>query len=76
MRIRDIDPFNVVATIILITVFIVGVIVLANARIHETPCTLNQPTTFECRSYQVDQCLKSELYTREECIALVGGGGK
>jgi uncharacterized membrane protein len=31
-------------------------------------------TTFECRNAAVMECVRSEGYTRNECIELVGGG--
>lgn len=34
------------------------------------------PDSFECKSERVAQCLASEDFTREECIILIGGGGK
>jgi len=33
-------------------------------------CTNN---TFECRQTQFQKCMKTELYTRQECIDMVGG---
>lgn len=35
---------------------------------------MNQQS-FECKNAKVEQCLASEQYSREECIALIGGGG-
>lgn len=41
---------------------------------NENPCWSVNDQTFQCRQYQFDQCLQSETFTRDECIALVGGG--
>lgn len=38
------------------------------------PCITSQ--SFECKNHRVEQCLASEDYSRAECIALIGGGGK
>lgn len=32
-------------------------------------------STFLCKDIQVEECAKSDRYSREECVALVGGGG-
>lgn len=32
-------------------------------------------STFECRKIQFDQCMKTELYSRPECINLIGTNG-
>lgn len=38
------------------------------------PCIYEQ--SFACKDARVEQCLQSEQYSREECIALIGGGGR
>lgn len=38
------------------------------------PCLSSQ--SFECKNHRVEQCMTSEDYSREECIALIGGGGR
>ena len=58
--------------LILILVAVVVLVILAIITNGNNPCAIDK-TTYECRNYQVEQCLKSEQYSREECIALVGG---
>jgi pilus assembly protein Flp/PilA len=38
------------------------------------PCVYEQ--SFECKDQRVNQCMQSESYSRDECIALIGGGGQ
>jgi pilus assembly protein Flp/PilA len=40
----------------------------------DTRCSNAQ--SFECKNARVEKCLASEAYSREECIALIGGGGR
>jgi hypothetical protein len=60
---------------------IVGVLALAllfikaftdDVRSNPQNCNNN---SFECRNIQVQECVKSEQYTRDECIKLVGSNG-
>lgn len=70
--------------LILVLVAVVVIVILAllgpaigNVFSNHTgdPCYYqNNKTSYACRNYQVSQCLKAEQYTRDECIALVGGG--
>lgn len=54
--------FIVVAVVATVIVFLVSY------GFNDDYCTLN---TFHCRDHQVQMCLKSEQYSRDECIKLV-----
>lgn len=38
------------------------------------PCTA--PRSMACLDHRMQECLARETYTRAECVALVGGGGR
>lgn len=69
--------------LVLVTVVIIVILALLGPTIGNifqniqngigSPCANSQ--SFECKNYRVEQCLASEEYSREECIALIGGGG-
>lgn len=56
--------------ILVAVVVIVLVLVLSGSN---SACFMDK-TSFACKNQRVEECLKSEQYTREECIALIGGG--
>jgi hypothetical protein len=61
-------------TFALVIVVIIVILALASIFSSDNPCfkTTSQ-TTYEYRNDQVEQCLKSEQYSRDECIRLVSG---
>lgn len=65
--------------LILILVAVVVIVILAVlgpnvGNLFNKPCM--SADSFECKNARVEQCLASEQYSREECIALMGGNGK
>lgn len=58
--------------LVLIAVIIIVVVSLLGSAIN-SPCHDYKDTSFVCRDYQLQQCIKSEKYSEEECMALVGG---
>jgi hypothetical protein len=68
------DFLFMIAVVIVLTLLLGGLILLISMLpLFNQPCSF--PASFACRNLQVQRCVESELYTREECIALVGGGG-
>lgn len=67
----------VTVVLILAVVFLgppIGDLFQRAADYDSRPC--RYPDSFECKSEQVARCLATEEFTREECIILIGGGGK
>lgn len=65
---------EILLTLIVLTA--VGAIVYLLAGLFDPnrpPCSRSS-ISFECKDSLVRDCLNSEKYTRDECIALVGGG--
>lgn len=60
--------------IVVLLIVIVATIGPKIGVIQEDPC-FTQPGSFECRDAQVNQCLETERYTKDQCVILVGGGG-
>lgn len=71
-RIFEVLTFLFLMALVVALVLVVGWLVVARTEAPKNPCSF--PTSFECRHLQVQKCVESELYTRAECIALVGGG--
>lgn len=64
----------VVIIVIVAVVGAIGIVVLVIQFQNNPPvCIKTDDLSYQCRDYQVQQCLKDEQYTREECISLVGG---
>ena len=64
----------IILALILIAALL-GILTLGVAKlsgIAKNPCAITR--SFECSDYQVEQCLASEKYTKEQCVQLVGGG--
>lgn len=72
------DKTMIAIVVILVIVLVVGLagIVVMAVQMHDNPpvCIKADDLSYQCRDYQVQQCVKDERYSREECIALVGGG--
>lgn len=34
------------------------------------------PSTFECKDYELQKCLKSDKYSHDDCMKLIGSGAK
>jgi pilus assembly protein Flp/PilA len=48
--------------------------IISNISSGKTPdCYGVTDSTFRCKDYQIQQCIKSEKYTENQCIAIVGG---
>lgn len=60
--------------VVLVLIVVIVIVALVLPVIQGNPCVGDNKSTYECRDYQVQQCVKDERYNREECIALVGGG--
>lgn len=70
---------SIVAIVILLIMLVGGLTLiisngLAAMSDPDIKCYSVTDQTFQCRQYQFDQCLQSEAFTRDECLALVGGG--
>lgn len=39
----------------------------------KSPCWSVDDTTYACRDYQVTQCIADDKYSKDQCIALLGG---
>lgn len=65
------------AILIIILVAVIAIVVLIGPTMGNlfsnkvSPCVYEQ--SFACKNTRVEACLESEAYTREECIALIGG---
>lgn len=66
--------FNVFMASLLIF-YIVVALVLFSVILSPSQNPCGRPYSFECRDVQVQACLKSEKYTLDQCVTLVGGGG-
>lgn len=65
--------FAVGVFLVLIAIVLLLVRFLSEVSTNE-PCDSElEARTFQCISLQVVECVESDLYTRDECIALVGG---
>jgi hypothetical protein len=42
------------------------------ALFRPSPCA--SPESIECIEHRMNECLKSEMFSRHECIVLIGGG--
>ncbi len=56
--------------------FLIFIVALTLANLLNPTGDQCKDNTFECRNHQVELCLKSDQYTRAECIQLVGGGSR
>jgi hypothetical protein len=62
--------------LILIVTVIIAVLALVGPGIGNligsNPCW--DEDSFTCKNHRVQECLASELYTKEQCVTLIGGG--
>lgn len=65
---------NATAVIFWLGVWFIGVITVVIVVALFSP--VHVVSLFEYRDEQVQQCVASDKYTRDECIVLVGGGEK
>lgn len=64
---------SIVAIVIIITVLMYSGGTFNPRPANPDPCHTANDSSFACRDYQVNQCLASDKYNKEQCIALVGG---
>jgi hypothetical protein len=51
------------------------VVIGVSRKIENDPCWADKTST-ACRIQRVDECLATERFTEDQCVNLVGGGGK
>lgn len=68
---------------ILFVVFLfvaMGVVIMAispiiDRQLHDkSACYIKSEKSMECIQERMDQCLKTEQYTKDQCVILIGGG--
>lgn len=62
---EDILALAIISILIVVAAVIFGAVVA-----NEDNCT---NSTYECRSHQVELCIKQEVYTKDQCIVMLGG---
>lgn len=68
-----IDEFNtLLITGILSIVLAVLIAAILVAIFRPSPCASAE--SIECIEHRMDECLQSEMFSRQECIVLIGGG--
>ena len=67
------DAFFPIVVIVLIFCVIVMVATLLGSAIDDPVCAFNS-SSLECRTHKVEACMKTELYTKDQCVILVGSG--
>lgn len=58
---------------IAIVIFLVGLLLLGFLTTPRLPCA-SDPISQACIDYRIGQCLKTERYTMDQCVTLIGGG--
>lgn len=58
--------------LVLVAIVLIVIIAALSPVLQGNPCV--RPESFECVDYRVQECVKTEQYTRDECIVLIGGG--
>ena len=59
--------------LILVLLLVVAIVAVSLITAMNEPCSSEQDNSFACRDARVQECIASERYTRDECIALMGG---
>lgn len=62
----------VIVAAVVVGILTIGAYTLIVKSQSDNPCWIER--SFACKNARVNDCLNSEIYTREECIALIGGG--
>jgi hypothetical protein len=62
-----------VLMLVIIAVALISMFGLLLPVLQGDPCAFKRDS-FECKDYKVQQCLKTELYTKDQCVTLVGSG--
>lgn len=64
------DRLFIVSMVAIMLIAIIGAIVMWSNPAPVFPCA--SPISQTCIDYRMDACLRTERYTRQECIDLVG----
>lgn len=62
-----------IVIVLVIAVIVIVIALFGQVLTGVNQCSDSKDMSFKCRDYQLQQCIKSEKYSQDECMALVGG---
>jgi NADH:ubiquinone oxidoreductase subunit 3 (subunit A) len=73
MKAQGIVEYALILVLVLVVVVVVLGVLSPFVDPNRPPCSKNE-ASFECKNWKVQQCLKTEQYTKDQCVILIGGG--